>query len=116
MSESATALPGAGNLSLLDILSTFSNGAVGSDVHPLVLEAVVQIVLAQTDEEVSHSTDAPQTFHAVIPSLPAALPLCATPDPPVPSQPTRAMPATPSRAHKENPYWHLTQLSPPGDK
>ncbi|KAF5375842.1 hypothetical protein D9615_008177 [Tricholomella constricta] len=71
----------AGPLSLQDIITTFHNGSLGSDVHPMVLEAVVQIVLSKPTE--------PETCPSEV--------SCASPD------------SVPSNTSAGNPYWHLTE-------
>ncbi|KAF8059909.1 hypothetical protein FPV67DRAFT_1655972 [Lyophyllum atratum] len=80
MSHLMNAQPGASPLSLQDVLSTVHNGCLGSDVHPLVLEAVVQVVLSNAEAGPS-----------AIPSFDTARGLQVS-------------------DHRENPYWHLTQI------
>lgn len=85
-STTRSSQPGAGHPSLRDILSTVHDGSLGSDVHPLVLEAVVQAVLSESDA--GHSA--------------------------APASSTSAGGLQTSN-HSINPYWHLTKmpLNPP---
>ncbi|GLB42849.1 hypothetical protein LshimejAT787_1202980 [Lyophyllum shimeji] len=70
----------AGSMSLRDILSTVHDGSLGADVHPLVLDAVVQAVLSKSEAEPSA---APAATNSIV---------------------------NPQAIHYENPYWHLTKM------
>ncbi|KAG6876952.1 hypothetical protein C0992_011238 [Termitomyces sp. T32_za158] len=93
------------------------NEKTSDEVHPLVLEALVQIVLAsgkvepgipdnEDDASVCDANSiapASRSLHAnTIPATTVSLPLSLP----------RPTPSTPPQTRITNPYWHLTQLMP----